>query len=69
MKFITPLFVIKKDYIYTSIYLKSNSHIFYLMNRFTIDQEELCAATNENKLQINSSSGLRNHFLSDAISH
>lgn len=38
-----PLFVIKKDYIYTSIYLDSMDKMFYLMNKFTIEYEGLLA--------------------------
>jgi len=56
MKFITPLFVIKKDYIYTSIYLDSMDKMFYLMNKFTIEYEGLLAQGEGNNLSKRESS-------------
>lgn len=56
MKFITPLFVIKKDYIYTSIYLNSmREGMFYLMNKFTIEHEGLV------QVKVGSGDGINNN--------
>lgn len=66
MKFVMPLFVIKKDYIYTSIYLDSMDKMFYLMNKFTIEYEGLLAEGEGNMLskgENSTGSGMTRHNL------
>jgi hypothetical protein len=41
MKLITPHIVIKKDYLYTSVCINSTDPIFYLMNKFTVENDSL----------------------------
>lgn len=53
MKLITPHIVIKKDYLYTSVCIDSNHRTFYLMNKFTVDNEEAAGAGKEENKRVN----------------
>lgn len=49
MKLITPNIVIKKDYLYTSVCIDSNNGRFYLMNRFTVENDSVVGQGGDGK--------------------
>jgi hypothetical protein len=56
MKLITPHIVIKKDYLYTSVCINSTDPIFYLMNKFTVENDSLAEMGLEQEQKMSASS-------------